>query len=296
MIGLALGGGGARGAYQIGAWQALAELKVDITGVAGASIGAFNGALIVQGDLDRAIRAWTDFDPSRLRRFNPRTISRLLGDAALILLPWPLGKISAGVRTARLLSLLRTGARAAGTAKAIVDLARTGCLDDQMLRELITRYVSWEAIVGSGKKLYISTTTGWPVVLGPRARRQAIYHEAGQTRSPAELVDLITASMSLPFIYSAVALDDVRHLDGGLKDRIPISPLEQSGVRKIVAVHLKPDRTTDSPACPQTEIIDVSPSRDLGGFFKGTLNFGRDMMELIELGYQDTLAACQEKF
>ncbi|MBF0497711.1 MAG: patatin-like phospholipase family protein [Deltaproteobacteria bacterium] len=296
MIGLALGGGGARGAYQIGAWQALTELKVDITAVAGASIGALNGALVVQGDLDRAIQAWTDFDPRRLRRFNPKTIYRLLGDAALILLPWPLGKISAGVRTARLLFLLRTGARAAGTTKAIVDLVKSGFLDDQRLRELITRHVSWEAIVGSGKKLYVATTTGWPVVLGPRRRRQAIYHDAVQTRSPAELVDLITASMSLPFIYSAVALDDVLHLDGGLKDRIPISPLDHSGVRKIVAVHLKPGRTTDYPACSQAEIIDVSPSQDLGGFFKGTLNFGRDMKELIRLGYQDTLAACQARF
>jgi len=44
--GLALEGGGARGAYQIGAWKALKEAGVKINAVAGTSVGALNGALI----------------------------------------------------------------------------------------------------------------------------------------------------------------------------------------------------------------------------------------------------------
>ena len=45
--GLVLEGGGARGAYQIGAWKALVEAGVKINAVAGTSVGALNGALYV---------------------------------------------------------------------------------------------------------------------------------------------------------------------------------------------------------------------------------------------------------
>ena len=44
--GIVLEGGGARGAYQIGAWKALKEAGVKIKGIAGTSVGALNGALM----------------------------------------------------------------------------------------------------------------------------------------------------------------------------------------------------------------------------------------------------------
>ena len=48
--GLVLAGGGTRGAYQVGAWKALQELNIKIKWIAGASIGALNGALFLQND------------------------------------------------------------------------------------------------------------------------------------------------------------------------------------------------------------------------------------------------------
>ena len=52
-IGLVLSGGGAKGAYQIGVWQALLDLGIAplITGVSGTSVGAINGVLFAQGDI-----------------------------------------------------------------------------------------------------------------------------------------------------------------------------------------------------------------------------------------------------
>ena len=52
--GLVLDGGGARGAYQIGAWKALKEAGIKIAAVAGTSVGALNGALICMDDLEKA--------------------------------------------------------------------------------------------------------------------------------------------------------------------------------------------------------------------------------------------------
>ena len=56
--GLVFDGGGARGAYQIGAWKALKEAGVKINAVAGTSVGALNGALVCMGDVDTAEDIW----------------------------------------------------------------------------------------------------------------------------------------------------------------------------------------------------------------------------------------------
>lgn len=64
--GLVLDGGGARGAYQIGAWKALREAGVKINAVAGTSVGALNGALICMGDVEKAEQIWRDITYSRV--------------------------------------------------------------------------------------------------------------------------------------------------------------------------------------------------------------------------------------
>ena len=57
---MALEGGGARGAYQIGAWKALTEAGVHISAVSGTSVGALNGALITMGDVRHAEELWAN--------------------------------------------------------------------------------------------------------------------------------------------------------------------------------------------------------------------------------------------
>ena len=61
-IGLVLGGGGGKGAYQIGVWKALREYKIDkyINYVSGTSIGSLNSLLFLTGDLDNAINVWAN--------------------------------------------------------------------------------------------------------------------------------------------------------------------------------------------------------------------------------------------
>ena len=66
MLGLALEGGGAKGAFHIGAVKALLENGYEFDGVVGTSIGAFNGALISQGDFEKAYDLWINMEPSML--------------------------------------------------------------------------------------------------------------------------------------------------------------------------------------------------------------------------------------
>ena len=64
--GIVLEGGGARGAYQIGAWKALKEAGIEIKGAAGTSVGALNGALICMDDLEKAEKIWENIRYSQV--------------------------------------------------------------------------------------------------------------------------------------------------------------------------------------------------------------------------------------
>lgn len=61
---LVLGGGGSRGAYEIGVWQALRELGIPIDIVTGTSVGAINGAMIAQDAFDLAVKLWREMETS----------------------------------------------------------------------------------------------------------------------------------------------------------------------------------------------------------------------------------------
>ena len=63
-IALVFSGGGARGAFQVGVWEALQDLGLSehICGVYGTSVGAINGAAFVQNDLDLAKEVWSQLN------------------------------------------------------------------------------------------------------------------------------------------------------------------------------------------------------------------------------------------
>ena len=71
--GLVLEGGGAKGAFQIGAWKALIQAGVKITAIAGTSVGGLNGALIASGSVEEADYSYYKGDsrkPSPYKRNN----------------------------------------------------------------------------------------------------------------------------------------------------------------------------------------------------------------------------------
>lgn len=71
--GVVLEGGGAKGAFQIGAWRALSEAGIHIRGISGVSVGALNGALMCMGDLDLAEKLWGAISYSRILGREPES-------------------------------------------------------------------------------------------------------------------------------------------------------------------------------------------------------------------------------
>ena len=58
MRGLALEGGGAKGAFHVGALDAFFERGYRFDMIMGTSIGALNGAMVAEGEFDTLKRLW----------------------------------------------------------------------------------------------------------------------------------------------------------------------------------------------------------------------------------------------
>lgn len=123
--GIVLEGGGAKGAYQIGAWKALEEANVRIKGIAGTSVGALNGALMCMGDIKAAEEIWGNLTYSQvLEEWEPSDSSEK--------------------------SLMEMAERA-------VRIIKEGGLDITPLKQLIQETVDEERIRNSDRELYVTT-------------------------------------------------------------------------------------------------------------------------------------------
>lgn len=78
MYGLALGGGGSRGAYEAGALKALTELGIPIGAITGTSIGALNGAAYLMGNMDFLLNLWRSLDKNAIITFEAKNIPEII--------------------------------------------------------------------------------------------------------------------------------------------------------------------------------------------------------------------------
>ena len=76
MKGLVLEGGGTKGAYQIGAYKALRDLGIEFQGVTGTSIGALNGAYIIQNDIEIMEDIWLKYDYTHFMNIDEETYEK----------------------------------------------------------------------------------------------------------------------------------------------------------------------------------------------------------------------------
>ena len=127
--GLVLEGGGAKGAYQIGAWRALKEAGVKIKGVAGTSVGALNGALICMDDYENAKKVWENITYSKIMSVKDEQMQKLFRE-----------------KKADITML-----------KDAFNLMKEGGIDVTPLRELIAECIDEEKILNSPIDLYVLT-------------------------------------------------------------------------------------------------------------------------------------------
>ena len=254
--GLVLEGGGTKGAYQIGAYEALRDLGIKITGIAGTSIGALNGAFIAQGDFKAMKDIWVNYDYKSFMNIDEDTYERY-----------------------------KNIEMKAKNLHDVVDLMNKARkkqgIDITPLRKLLEEKIDEDKIRKSNIDFGI-TTAYWDGKIFP----QLLYVE---DIPRGRLVDYLIASASLP-IFDLDKLDDKLYLDGMFSDNIPINMLAQRGYDDIVVIRLVDDflgkRIINKYNNLNLKVI--VPSQSLGG----SLNKDKDHMESnIKLGYLDTMKA-----
>lgn len=251
MYGLILEGGGARGAYHMGAYKAIVEEGFEIAGLAGTSIGALNGAMILQGDHETAYEMWHNISYSQIVDADDEIIEKIK--------QFKLDKENIFY----LVEMIKE------------TLSEKG-LDITPLKEMMMEYINEAKIRESGKDfglVTISVTDFKPL---------EIYIE---DIPQGKLREYILASAYLP-IFKTEKLNGKIYLDGGLYNNLPVNLLTDKGYKNIIIVKTKPSEVNKKIKLDNLNTSVISPKEELSK----TINFTRDAVRYnLKLGYYDAL-------
>lgn len=254
MYGLVLEGGGAKGSYHVGAYKALMELGVEIGGIAGTSIGAINGALMVQGDYELLEKVWYNVNSHELFDIDEKAIDNIKN--------FNLQEINFSYLIHQSKEILNNRG-----------------LDTTKMRELFDTYVDEDKIRKSNIDFGIVT------VNMTDKKPLELYKE---DIPEGKLVDFLLASANLP-AFRMEEMDGKKYLDGGFYDNLPIGLLAKKGFKNIIAVRTMAIGIVKKVKTKDLNIIYIQPAVGLGGML-GSLDFNREKAEeLIKLGYYDTM-------
>ncbi len=251
---LALEGGGARGAYQIGAWKALEEAGLNIAAVAGTSVGALNGALITMGDHAKAEEVWATIRYSEVMDVDDEEMSGLLkGELRELDLRSVVDKIGAVIRNRG--------------------------LDVTPLRNWIKELVDPEIIRAAARELYIVTFS---------VSDQKELELRAKDLDDNTLYDMLLASAYLP-AFRAERMEGKLYADGGLRDVLPLHVLIENGCTDIIAMRLYGPGIMRPVRIPEGTAVHTLAPRDkdeLGGI----LEFEAEQSKHnLRLGYYDAM-------
>ena len=257
-VGLVLSGGGAKGAYEIGAWKALIDLGIEIGGVYGTSVGSLNAAAVAQGDFEKALEVWRNISEDSVMR--PTESQRKLIEACGGSDDWSVGELYQGA----------------------VDVINRG-IDVTPLKNLLSSVISEEAVRGSSVDFGLVTfdlTDARPEMLFIEDIPQGL------------LIDYIMASANFPG-FQTVVIDGKAFIDGGIYSNQPVEMAIERGFKEVILVDIGRvalrDRIGKIKAFfTGTNLIHIRPRVMYGS----TLDFDAEKTKLqIEEGYLDTLAA-----
>lgn len=195
-FGLSLGGGGTKGAYHMGVWNALCDMGIEICAVCGTSIGAVNAAAIAQGDAKNALKLWKNIALDDVVKTDEiKNPCNNLFDSKNIMPILSCIYKNSGLETEPLRNVLKD------------------IINEEKLRESSVSYglVTYSLEKMSEEELFLEDIP------------------------EGQLIDYIMASASLPGLKQAV-IDNKKYIDGGVADNIPANMLIKRGIRDIITV------------------------------------------------------------
>ena len=251
--GIVLEGGGAKGAYQIGAWKALREAGIRIKGIAGASVGSLNGALICMDDLEKAEEIWKNIEYSRVMDVSDETIKALKRK---------------DFKALNMQEILDSG----------VQFIKDGGFDVTPLKNLIAEVVGDESrIRESDRELFAVTYSV------SEHRELAVDVRKGEEGS---VKDMLLASAYF-MAFKNEKLGGKRYRDGGGLNNVPLGVLLDKGYEDIIVIRIygwgfDSEKVTKIPE--GVNVYHIAPRQDLGGILEFDKKQSRKNMTL---GYYD---------
>lgn len=251
--GIVLEGGGAKGAYQIGAWKALREAGVRIKGIAGASVGSLNGALICMDDLEKAEDIWKNIEYSRVMDVSDETIKALK---------------KKDFKALNMQEILNSG----------FQFIKDGGFDVTPLKNLIAEVVGDESrIRESDRELFAVTYSV------SEHKELAVDVKSGEEGS---VKDMLLASAYF-LAFKNEKLGGKRYRDGGGFNNVPLGVLLDKGYEDIIVIRIygwgfDSEKVTKIPE--GVNVYHIAPRQDLGGILEFDKKQSRKNMTL---GYYD---------
>lgn len=245
--GLVFDGGGARGAYQIGAWKALKEAGVKINAVAGTSVGALNGALVCMGDVDTAEDIWRkmtfstvmDVDDAWMERLfrGETTIKEFLNEG------WKKLK-DGGIDIAPLRKLIHE------------------TVDENLIRTCGIEFALLTFSVSDFKELDLSV----------------------EDIPEGLLEDFLLASAYL-IGFRNERLHGKKYIDGGVINNVPLNSLVKRGYENIIEVRIYGPGREPRVRMPEGSVkYEVAPRVKLGSIIEFS---GKRSRQNLTIGYYD---------
>lgn len=250
---IALEGGGAKGGYEIGVWQALDEAGIKYNAVSGTSVGALNGGLMAMRDLPRAIDAWNNMKLGKVIELDEEqeeNLSRAFnGDIGID-------------DVQRLIP-------------EALEIIKNRGLDVAPLRAWVREVVDAKAIKESDVELYIAT-----VSITDRKALEVKVNDLPED----QICDMLLASAYHP-TFKLEKLGGKFYTDGGFVDTLPLHALVTNGYKDIIAVRIPGighNRRFKMP--DDVNITYIATNADLGG----VLNFDAEQSRRdMAIGYLD---------
>ena len=216
-IGLVLGGGGAKGAAEVGVLKYIEEAGVKIDYIAGTSIGAIIGALYSVGyrsaDLDSLFhsQAWLSLLADRDLENSDKFISHR--DSTTYLFGFPIKRPK----------------------NKDADHARTlGLSRGDSIVSLFTRMTERSKPINFDK-----LPIPFRCVAVDIRKFQEIVLRSGS------LPMAMRASMAIPGVFKPVELDSMLLVDGGMKNNLPVDVVKAMGADKVIAIDLTQNKHLD---------------------------------------------------
>lgn len=225
---LVLAGGGTKGAYQVGVWKALKELNINVKAITGASIGALNGALILQDDFEKMLD--------------------LYGSVAIKDIIKITGEIS---NTDNLIDIKNIK-------NLLSNFIKNKGFENEPLKELINKHIDINKIYESDIDFGLVTYSA----------RNKVPLQLFKNEIPKdEMVDFLLASSCFP-IYKAQKVGTMELIDGGMYDNIPINMLIEKGYKNIIVADIKGLGVSRKILDKNIYLKIISPQVNLGGTFE----------------------------